>query len=91
MGVWSFELGKFARKVENWEKLSEYEKCNTYHQTFINFIKLLFCFFGKHSDLILGLNTLRKISDVKASFKNFQSLFVEISRLGIKDTFLHWE
>ena len=61
-------------------------------------VKLLFCLFGNHSDLILGLNTLRKCSVFKASFKNFQSLFFKISKLGnfshqlgIKNTFMHWE
>ena len=72
--------------------------CNIYLQTFINSVKLLFRLFVKHSDLILGLNTLRKCSVFKASFKKFQSLFFKIFKLGnfshqlgIKDTFLHWE
>ena len=77
MGKGSFELGKFVRKVE-------YEKCDIYQylQTFINLVKLLFCLFVKHSDLILGLNTLRKCSVFKTSFKKFQSILFKISKLG---------
>ena len=70
----------------------ELEKCNAYLQIFINLVKLLL--FGKPFDLILSLNTLRKCSVFKASFKKFQSLFFKISQLanishqlGIKDTF----
>ena len=67
LGMWarSFELGKFMHKVEKLGKVDEYEKCNTYLQTFINLVKLLFCLFGKHSDLILGLKTFRFQSFLK--------------------------
>ena len=60
------------------------EKCSIYLQTLINLVKLLFCLFGKPSDL----NTLRKCSVFKASFKKFQSLFFKISKLW--NFFLNW-
>ena len=44
--------------------------CNIYLQTFINIVKLLLCLFVKHSDLILGLNTLRNCSLFVAFLKN---------------------
>ena len=81
MGAGSSVLEILARKVKKMRKFEEYEKCNTYFQTFINLFKL-FCLFGKHSDLVLGLNTLRKCSVFKASFKKFQSLFSKISKFG---------
>ena len=69
MGAVSLELRKCVRKVENRGKVEEYEKSNTSLKTFINLVKLLFCLFGKHSTLILGLNTLRKCLFFKTSFK----------------------
>ena len=79
-------------------KVEEYERCHIYRQAFIDLVKLLGSLFGKLSHLILGLNTLRKCSVFKASFKDFQSLVFKISKmgifshqLGIKDTFLLWE
>ena len=51
MAAGSFELGKIVHNVEKLGKVEEYEKCHTYFQTFINLVKLLFCLFGKHSDL----------------------------------------
>ena len=59
MGVGSFELRKFAHKVENWEQFRSMKSAIPI-QTFINLVELLFCLFEKYSDLILGLNTLRK-------------------------------
>ena len=82
MGAGSSVLEILARKVKKLRKFEEYEKCNTYFQTFINLFEL-FWLFGKHSDLVLGLNTLRKCSVFKASFKKFQSLFSKISKFGI--------
>ena len=71
----SFELGKFTDEVENWEKNEVYEKCNTFLQTFIKLVKLLFCLFGKVSDLILSLNMLKKCSVSKILLKNFVTSF----------------
>ena len=63
MRTGSFELGKFVRKVENWEKLRCMKnEIPQFLQTFTNLSKLLFCLFGKLCDRILGLNTLRKCS-----------------------------
>ena len=90
MGSGSFELGKFVHKEENWEKLRGMKSAipiSKHSQIYSSYYFV--SVFGKHSDLILGLKTLRKCSVFKASFKNFQSLF---SKLPNWDFFLvNWE
>ena len=83
-GQGPYELGKFVRKLENWEQLRSM-KSVIYLSPNIH----------KFSQVTSGSKHVKKMFSFKDSFKTFHHCFSEFSNWEIFlinwDTFLHWE